>query len=276
MVIYKTTNLINGKIYIGQNSNNYEKYIGSGLLLTKAIKKYGFVNFKKEILEECSDKEHLNEREKYWIKFYDSTNCDIGYNISEGGTGGKLIPVEGKKGKTYEEYYGSERAKLIKAKLTHSLQNRVIGWKNNNGEKISESLKGKKVKEETKEKIKCSLVDYFNSEQGLEHRKKVSKLNKERIQSDESNKKRSTALKGKRPKKMDVHPSSQYWFFYDHENNLILETLGNRTQKLKELKTNQKKIIIFYNLDECLSYKLEPNKDYKLFTKKYYNNELET
>ena len=45
MVIYKTTNLINGKIYIGKDSNNNEHYIGSGVKLLKAIKKYGRSNF---------------------------------------------------------------------------------------------------------------------------------------------------------------------------------------------------------------------------------------
>ena len=41
MIIYKTTNLVNGKIYIGQDSNNNPNYYGSGTLLHKAIKKYG-------------------------------------------------------------------------------------------------------------------------------------------------------------------------------------------------------------------------------------------
>jgi hypothetical protein len=63
MIIYKTTNLINGKIYIGKDSKNNSKYLGSGLLLKRAILKYGKENFKKEILEECSSIEELNQRE---------------------------------------------------------------------------------------------------------------------------------------------------------------------------------------------------------------------
>ena len=50
MVIYKTTNLINGKIYIGQDSKNNPKYLGSGVIFLKAIKKYGKENFVKETL----------------------------------------------------------------------------------------------------------------------------------------------------------------------------------------------------------------------------------
>ena len=49
MVIYCTTNLINGKKYIGSDTNNNPYYLGSGVSIIKAIKKYGRNNFKKEI-----------------------------------------------------------------------------------------------------------------------------------------------------------------------------------------------------------------------------------
>lgn len=274
MVIYKTTNLINGKIYIGQNSNNDEKYFGSGFLITKAIKKYGLENFKKEIIEECPSKDILNDREKFWIKFFNSTDKNIGYNISEGGTGGKLVPFEGKKGKTYEEYYGIERANEIKQKLSEKRKGYKPPLKNITieevGKKISESLKGKIISEDRKKKVSKTLKDYFKTEEGLKQIKKFSEDRKGFKQSEDSNIKRSNTLKGKRPKILDVHPSAKYWYFYDKENNLILETLGNRTKKLKELGTNQRRIVIFDNLDECLSYDLPNNKDFKIFTKKYY------
>lgn len=88
MIIYKTTNLINGKFYVGKDASNNPNYYGSGLLLAKAIKKYGKENFKKEILEECQSLKYLNIREKYWIASLDATNKKIGYNITIGGIGG--------------------------------------------------------------------------------------------------------------------------------------------------------------------------------------------
>lgn len=91
MYIYKVTNRINKKIYIGQTTKSINSdYIGSGPIIIKAIKKYGKENFAKDILEECDSKDILNEREIYWINFYDSTNRKIGYNVSNGGNGGNL------------------------------------------------------------------------------------------------------------------------------------------------------------------------------------------
>lgn len=81
MVVYKTTNTINNKIYVGKDSKNNPKYLGSGKLLKEAIAKYGKENFVKEILEICNSTEMLDEREKYWIKELDALNPHVGYNI---------------------------------------------------------------------------------------------------------------------------------------------------------------------------------------------------
>lgn len=118
MIIYKTTNLINGKIYIGQDRNNNPSYLGSGKSLIKAIKKYGKETFKKEILEECTDNNHLNEREVYWISFYNSRDRKVGYNISEGGKeGDRKIGHDIAKNGIYNYWikkYGKEEADIRK------------------------------------------------------------------------------------------------------------------------------------------------------------------
>lgn len=93
--IYKITNMVNGKCYIGQHKvpkqpESLRRYLGGGIAIRDAIKKYGKDAFKKEIVEYIDDdeKHHMvSEREIYYIKFF-NTLCPNGYNISPGGEGG--------------------------------------------------------------------------------------------------------------------------------------------------------------------------------------------
>lgn len=96
--IYKITNLINNKVYIGQSINIQERWkahrhrpfnsnsVDYDSLLYRAIRKYGLANFRFEVLEEC-ERESLNNREIFYIQKYESSNPDFGYNISNGGAG---------------------------------------------------------------------------------------------------------------------------------------------------------------------------------------------
>lgn len=91
--IYKITNKNNNKIYIGQSINIEERwkkhiYSPSNSLIHQAIVKYGVQSFAFEILEECAS-EQLNEREKYWIAYYNSV-IPFGYNKTEGGDSANL------------------------------------------------------------------------------------------------------------------------------------------------------------------------------------------
>lgn len=97
--IYKIKNKINNKVYIGQSVNIRQRWrnhrtIGKRknpqLLLYRAMQKYGIENFDFEIVEECL-KEDLDEKEIYWINFYDSTNKELGYNLTNGGMGGTHV-----------------------------------------------------------------------------------------------------------------------------------------------------------------------------------------
>lgn len=91
MVIYKITNLLNGKIYVGQTQRSFEerisehKYHGK-LYIDREIKKYGWENFKAEIIEECQTVEELNEREIFWIATLNTLKPN-GYNLTVGGSG---------------------------------------------------------------------------------------------------------------------------------------------------------------------------------------------
>jgi group I intron endonuclease len=88
VIIYKTTNLINGRVYVGKDKHNNPTYFGSGTLITQAISKYGKNNFRKDILEECSDEDVLSIREQYWIAELKTLYCYGGYNLTTGGEGG--------------------------------------------------------------------------------------------------------------------------------------------------------------------------------------------
>jgi group I intron endonuclease len=86
-----TINLVNKKKYIGKDVKNKKSYLGSGVVLAKAIKKYGKDNFIKIVLEKCSNKQHLEEREKWWINFFDAVKSKDFYNMLDGGTGGAVV-----------------------------------------------------------------------------------------------------------------------------------------------------------------------------------------
>ena len=94
--IYKITNTINSKSYIGQTIQNVKERLYqhcatkcskavSNMAIHRAIKKYGKSNFTVEVIEEI-DSANLNDRERYWIRYYDSYNN--GYNSTEGGQDG--------------------------------------------------------------------------------------------------------------------------------------------------------------------------------------------
>jgi len=101
-VIYIIKNLINGKIYIGQTRNFKERCHShkynkdSKMIISKAIKKYGFDNFKISIIESNLDIEFLDEKEKFYIKKYNSQNKNIGYNLDPGGCKNKILSEEHK------------------------------------------------------------------------------------------------------------------------------------------------------------------------------------
>jgi hypothetical protein len=85
MIIYKTTNLLTGEWYIGQDKHNRPTYLGSGKILVCKVKKYGKHNFKKEILEVCNSIEELNKAEEKWIDDTNAVKDSMSYNLRKGG-----------------------------------------------------------------------------------------------------------------------------------------------------------------------------------------------
>jgi len=96
--IYKSTNLKNGKYYIGMHStdNLDDGYMGSGKNLKRSLKKYGKDNFKFEILEFLPDRKSLIEKEKQ-IVTEDLVKDTMSMNLKKGGEGGFINDIHRKK-----------------------------------------------------------------------------------------------------------------------------------------------------------------------------------
>lgn len=91
--IYVTTNWVNGKRYVGQRKfkNKWQKYLGSGTILKRAIKKYGKESFSVSIIDIAYSKEELNNKEKQWIFELNACSAEDYYNMTYGGDGGNTI-----------------------------------------------------------------------------------------------------------------------------------------------------------------------------------------
>lgn len=140
--IYKITNNINQKIYIGYTTQSISKRmnqhrnddIGHDTVLGRAIAKYKWENFSYEVIEECEDREKLLELERYYIKLYNSI-VPNGYNMTPGGE--RLFGE-------FNPFYGKTHTQEVLDKLA-ALSRQRTGDKNH--------FYGKKHTKETKAKI---------------------------------------------------------------------------------------------------------------------------
>ncbi len=219
IAIYSITNMINGKIYIGQSWNiedrfrDYKTY-RSNSHLRAAFKKYGIDNFHFGIVEMCSEaisQEELDEREDLYIVLGNRTNNAVGYNMRRGGSHGrhneeskKLISKNqiGKKLSVKHKQAIGEGCRGIK----HSKESIKRGIETRQGlggyvisdqtrERLRQSHIGKKQSRESVEKmLKWRRENYVISD---ETKRKISESNKGVIRSDEWRRKQSEAQKGK-------------------------------------------------------------------------------
>ena len=155
MQIYKITNIINNKVYIGKDTKNNPNYFGSGLLIKRSIQKYGKENFLKEVIDNCDSAIELSTKESYWINYYNSITPN-GYNISKGGDGGDTYTNHPNK----EEY--SKNKSIASKKM----------WENEDYRKnFIKTHTGIKKSEETKKKISLSNKNKPKSDN---HKKSLS------------------------------------------------------------------------------------------------------
>jgi group I intron endonuclease len=154
--IYKATNIINGKIYIGQTVQKLEARINrhirdskssSIMYFHRALIKYGQDKFTWEIIDNAKTINELNQKEVYWINYYNSNNEEYGYNCNSGG--GNAIPNDKTKERLSIAWKNSEKQKLHLEEMR---------------EKARFYHKGLKHSEETKRKISNSekLLHLYN------------------------------------------------------------------------------------------------------------------
>ena len=187
-IIYKYTNTINGKVYIGQTSKSLEERACPNGVNYKecrrfygAICKYSWENFKPEILEEVETLEEANDREVYYISQYKSNNPEFGYNIANGGDNHiqseesrKIISqkaIERYKDPAKNPMYGrkhTEDAKKKQSECKMGNKNPMYGRKWTEKQRANSGTKGKHLN--LTDERRCAL-----SERGKELRKYIIK-----------------------------------------------------------------------------------------------------
>jgi group I intron endonuclease len=175
--IYKITNLITGSSYIGKHNGKDNDYFTSGKLIKEVVAKYGIQNFKREILEYIQDMDIINEREKYWIQYY-NTYKGKGYNLTPGGDGGilGLKRSEDTKKKIGMKNSGpnpnKKRSDEFKQKISNALKGRIQSDKSK--QLISKALTNKLKSEEHKQALrKPKSIKHQHSKEHIDKRTKV-------------------------------------------------------------------------------------------------------
>lgn len=201
--IYCLTNMLNGKKWFGQSWNiekrfNEHKCRNNTFYISNAISKYGWDNFEKDIIIIVNSQEDLDEYETKLIEIHNTRDRNFGYNIKEGGRGGKH--AEASKQKMSESHRGHvvlEETKQKQSDAKKGKKNPFYGKKHTkeSKQKISEKSKGRKHTEETKQIISEKLKGKVFSGS---HRKNISKSKKGYKHSEERKRKQSERQKGKK------------------------------------------------------------------------------
>ena len=210
--IYIITNTINDKVYVGQAQDLYirtKHHISDerNPLLKKAFKKYGLDKFTIDVLEQC-ETDKLDEREQYWMDYYEVTNRDKGYNICPiaGSTRGVKKSQEERKQMSerasqrigdLNPFYGKEHSEETKEKIRKRKLNQKVSEETklklsqaHTGKKFSEERKmaiskGLKGKKRTKEHGKHISESKMGSTLSEEHKASISKTIREKIDKGE-------------------------------------------------------------------------------------------
>lgn len=179
--IYKTTCLATNKFYVGMHStdNMDDGYLGSGIWMRRALKKYGSAGFVREVLELLPDRKSLRDREKE-IVTEDLLKDPLCKNMTEGGSGDREGPhLEETKQKIGNANRGKKhtpeaRLKMSETKKKRFAEGKIEAW--NKGKQVGPHTE--EWKRDVSEKMKGRIIT-------AEHASKISASNKGRVFSEE-------------------------------------------------------------------------------------------
>lgn len=165
MVVYIAINKINGKVYIGQTTQPFNlrkidhkrkaQLYSSKSHFHAAIRKYGFDAFSWKVLETVLFREALNKAERYWIRFYKSTDPKRGYNNTTGGDSFELTTDA--KNKLSKSLMGQNNPNFGKPKSPETKA------------RMSASQKGRKQSPSHTEKSRLARIGRHLSEEHKQH-----------------------------------------------------------------------------------------------------------
>ena len=172
--IYRVTNMLNGKIYIGkhQTTNPDDAYYGSGVALKKSIAKHGKDNFKKEVLFVFETEEEMNAKETELITEEFVARSDT-YNMGVGGEGGAHFKGKSHSAETVARITNTLNDPIIKKKYSDALKGK-IPWNKGNRKttkpitKIPGKRKRNPMSQETKEKLRQLQLKRWERQKGVE------------------------------------------------------------------------------------------------------------
>jgi hypothetical protein len=209
--VFVTTNLINGKQYVGDHSSNdlecwkTKHYLGSGKIIIKAVEKYKKENFSRKILEFFPTKQEAFDAQEKYIKQFNTLNINGGYNVSpSGGHGAKKCWSENSKEQMSRSMLGKNKGKVpwnkgmkmskefCEKTLKGIIETRtpLQKLKRSNTKKIKEIKQRKERKQYTITKIRKPFSD--------EHKKAISESCMGRKQSEETKQKIGIGHLGKK------------------------------------------------------------------------------
>ena len=192
MFIYKATNKLNGKVFIGK-TQDFTRRVSEHLYEAVRQRRISHFyhalrkdsdNFIWEILEECNEDE-VNERERYWIHHFNSTDKNLGYNCTTGGDGGNITGNHPDKQRIYEQISqklaGRKRDKSIRQRFIDELGEEAgaVRWREYRrymGTRVSLALKGKPKSKEHLAKVATKLRGVPQSELARTRKTKAGRI----------------------------------------------------------------------------------------------------